>query len=131
MKNELEYTEFDARLLEKRHKELISALSVIAESLSEDNDKDLLDAILAQGEKLKEVVGLISKIPAPKVNVDFDLTELKTSFESIKNEIIESNNKVVNSIENRLLPYSFDLNRQANGLTTSVKVNYKTAKEIN
>ena len=124
--------EFELLSLEKRHLEIIEALKLISESLAkEEQDSGVLEAILAQGEKLSGLIDLISKIPAPEVIVDVNLDELKASFENIKQEIIESNQKVVDTIENRLLPFSFDLNREPNGLTTSVKVNYKQATEIN
>lgn len=124
--------EFELLSLEKRHLEIIEALRAISESLEkEEQDSGVLGAILAQGEKLSGLVDLVAKIPAPEVTVDVNLDELKAAFENIKQEIIESNQKVVDTIENRLLPYSFDLNREPNGLTTSVKVNYKQANEIN
>jgi hypothetical protein len=124
--------EFDALLLQKRHLEIIETLKLISENLTkEEQDSGVLEAILAQGEKLKTLVNLISQIPAPEVTVDVNLDELKTAFQNIKEEIIQSNTKVIETIENRLLPFSFDLNRESNGLTTSVKVNYKKATEIN
>jgi phosphomannomutase len=128
----MEDEEFELLSLEKRHLEIIEALKLISESLAkEEQDSGVLEAILAQGEKLSGLIDLISKIPAPEVTVDINLEELKSSFENIKQEIIESNQKVVDTIENRLLPFSFDLIREPNGLTTSVKVNYKQANEIN
>lgn len=126
----MENEEFDSLLLEKRHSEIIIALSAIAESLTKDGDKELLEAILAQGEKLRGLIDLVSKIPAPEVTVDVNLEELKLTFESIKEEIISSNTKVVETIESRLLPYTFDLIKE-NGVTQSVKVNYKEANQIN
>lgn len=126
----MENQEFELLSLEKRHLEIIEALKIISESLSKEEDTVVLEAILAQGEKLRGLIELVSKIPAPEVTVDIDLEELKLTFESIKQEIIDSNTKVIETIENRLLPFSFDLNREANGLTTSVKVNYKPANEI-
>jgi hypothetical protein len=123
--------EFDALLLQKRHSEIIETLKIISENLTkEEQDSGVLEAILAQGEKLKTLANLISQIPAPDVIVDVNLDELKSAFEDIKEEIIQSNAKVIETIENRLLPFSFDLIREPNGLTTSVKVNYKAANQI-
>lgn len=127
----MENQEFELLSLQKRHSEIIEALKLISESLSQEEDNSVLEAILAQGEKLKGIIDLISKIPAPEVTVDINLDELKASFESIKQEIIDSNTKVIETIENRLLPDTFTLNRETNGLTTSVKVNYKQANKIN
>ena len=126
----MENEEFDSLLLEKRHIEIISALSAVAESLTKEGDKEVLEAILMQGEKLRGLIDLISKLPAPEVTVDANLEELKLTFENIKEEIINSNTKVVKTIENRLLPYTFDLIKE-NGITQSVKVNYKEASQIN
>jgi hypothetical protein len=127
----MEDEEFELLSLEKRHLEIIDALKAISESLAqEEQDSGVLEAILAQGEKLSGLIDLVSKIPAPEVTVDVNLDELKATFENIKEEIIQSNQKVIETIENRLLPFSFDLNREPNGLTTSVKVNYKQASEI-
>lgn len=126
----MENEEFDSLLLEKRHGEIIIALSAIAESLTKDGDKEVLEAILTQGERLRGLIDLVSKIPAPEVTVDVNLEELKLTFESIKEEIISSNTKVVETIESRLLPYTFDLIKE-NGITQSVKVNYKEASQIN
>jgi hypothetical protein len=123
--------EFELLSLEKRHLEIIEALKLISESLAQEEDSAVLEAILAQGEKLSGLIDLISKMPTPEVTVDVNLDELKAAFEDIKEEIIQSNAKVIETIENRLLPFSFDLNREPNGLTTSVKVNYKQANEIN
>lgn len=126
----MENQEFELLSLEKRHLEIIEALKIISESLTQEEDTVVLEAILAQGEKLSGLIELISKIPAPEVTVNVDLEELKLTFESIKQEIIDSNTKVVETIENRLLPDTFDLIKE-NGITQSVKVNYKAANEIN
>ena len=126
----MENQEFDSLLLEKRHSEIVSTLSAIAESLTKEEDKGLLEAILEQGERLRGLIELVSKIPAPEVTVDVNLEELKLIFENIKEQIISSNIKVVETIEKRLLPYTFDLIKE-NGVTQSVKVNYKEANQIN
>ena len=103
--------QFEALLAEKRHKELISAF-------------------LKQSEKMVELIEAIKSLPEPNVNVDMNQEEVVTSIDQLCSEILDSNNKVVNTLETRLLPDTFTLMRNNSGYTEYVKVNYKPANKI-
>jgi hypothetical protein len=80
--------------------------------------------------KLDTLTKFLKNFEFPEIEVVTKNEDFKTFFETIKDEILKSNSKVIDTIENRLLPDSFDLQRGKDNLTTSVKINYKTAKEI-
>ena len=65
-----------------------------------------------------------------KVNVEINQDKILPSLQQISKDIIESNNKVIAALENRLLPDNFELVKGYGGITTSVKVNYKEANKI-
>lgn len=129
-KENTEDKEFDLLLLEKRHREILASLKVLSENLSKDTSEDTLKILLKQESQLKLLQEALSNLTIPKPEVIVSTEEFEKTLESIKNDILESNRKVIASIENRLLPYSFDLKRDTKGGTTSVNVNYKSAKEI-
>jgi phosphoglycerate-specific signal transduction histidine kinase len=128
--DEIEDKQFETLLLDKRHKELLSSLREISLNLSKNNDSELLEIISNQGSKLELLSQALSNFKFPDTEVNLKTDQFETFFDNIKNEIINSNKKVIDVIENRLLPHSFELERGYGGMTTSVKVNYKSAKEI-
>ena len=105
----MEDTQFEALLAEKRHKELVSAF-------------------IKQSEKIAERVEVIKNLPEPHVNVNQE--KVITSLDQLCIEIVDSNNKVVDTLETRLLPDTFTLVRNNSGYTEYVKVNYKPANKI-
>ncbi len=124
---------FESLLADKRHKELTGALKGIATHLSKDNDKAVVEAINGQADKIGELVKAIQDMPKPEkanVNVELNPKEFVTSVQKICEDIVASNNKVIEALENRLLPDSFDLVKGYGGTTQSVKVNYKNANQI-
>ncbi len=134
---DLEDDDFDVLLADKRHKELSGTLRNIATALSkEKDDKAIIDAIKGQGNKMSELVDAIKNIPKPEkpekpiVNVEINPQQFVSSINKICEDILASNNKVIEALENRLLPDTFILIKRQGGATESVKVNYKTAKEI-
>lgn len=116
---------FDALLKDKQHKELKTLLGTIATSISNTEDKDIIKAIESQTIKVSELIDEVKTIKN-----ELSTEEFAILTEKICNDIIESNNKVIDSIENRLLPDTFGLIKDEYGVTQLVKVNYKTAKEI-
>ena len=116
---------FDALLKDKQHKELKTLLGTIATSISNTEDKDIIKAIESQTIKVSELIDEVKTIKN-----ELSTEEFAILTEKICNDIIESNNKVIDSIENRLLPATFGLIKDEYGVTQLVKVNYKTAKEI-
>lgn len=116
---------FDALLKDKQHKELKTLLGTIATSISNTEDKDIIKAIGNQTIKVSELIDEVKTIKN-----ELSTEEFAILTEKICSDIIESNNKVIDSIENRLLPDTFGLIKDEYGVTQLVKVNYKTAKEI-
>ena len=116
---------FDALLKDKQHKELKTLLGTIATSISNTEDKDIIKAIGNQTIKVSELIDEVKTIKN-----ELSTEEFAILTEKICSDIIESNNKVINTIENRLLPDTFGLIKDEYGVTQLVKVNYKTAKEI-
>jgi len=121
-------SKFEQLLEEKRHKELKTILDKVAISLSENNniDNTLLNTINAQNSKIVEVLKAAQN---SKIEINFD--EFASLLTKISEDIIASNAKVVYTLENRMLPDTFVLIKDGLGVTQLVKVNYKTAKEIN
>ena len=109
-----------------RHNELKSVLKQIAFYLSseknEKNEKEVVDEIKKQSQNIEHFFKFIESNQNSK--------ELVSSFNEIREDILASNERLVKTIENRLLPDTFDLIRN-NGVTQSVKVNYKEASKIN
>jgi hypothetical protein len=134
--DDIDFDEVDRVVEEKRHNELKASLGRIATAISSQDDKQVVDAINKQGEQIGKLVKAISEIPkeekseAPEINVELNPIEFVSSAKQICKDIIESNNKVIEALENRMLPDTFTLIKNYGGVTDSVKVNYKTAKEI-
>ena len=128
--DETEDKQFEALLLEKRHKELLKSLKDIALGFAQNNDDALLKLIAVQGDKLELLSKSLTSFKLPDTEIIFKTDEMEVFFEGIKAEIISSNEKLIAVIQDRLLPHTFDLQRDYGGFTTSVKINYKPAKEI-
>lgn len=124
MIEEIEDIEFDEIVAENRHKELVDSLKTISANLSQNTDKAVVAAINGQGEKVAALVKAIEKVNE-KVNNE----KILSSINEIGKDIIESNNKVIEALEKRMLPDNFELVKEY-GITTSVKVNYKQANQI-
>jgi hypothetical protein len=129
--DEIEEERFEALLQDKRHKELTKQLGELVTAISSKSDKSVVDAIAFQGESIKLLVKAIREIPKQNIpNIELNPKEFVTSANQICKDIIESNNKVIEALENRLLPDTFELIK-VYGVTQSVKVKYKKASEIN
>lgn len=111
---------------EKRNKELLKVLNKISETLANNTDKRLISEIIKHQEDLVTLIKNIKSSESSE-NSDFSFVSLT---EAMCKDIIESNTKLINTIENRLLPDTFTLIKNNYGITESVKVNYKTAKFI-
>jgi len=128
---ELSKEEYEEIVAEKRHSELKAVLGKVAASLSEKDDKAVIDAINGQGEKMAKLVKAIESIPKPESPVvNINQEKVISSVNEMCKEIIESNNKVIAALENRLLPDTFTLIKSFGGVTESVKVNYKPANQM-
>lgn len=135
---DIDYDEIKAIKEEDRHKELKKYLGEIVTAINNDNgDKELAKAIEKQAENVGKLVKAIQDMPkeekqeTPEIKVEVNQEIVISSIGKIAKEIIESNDKVIAALENRLLPDTFTLNRGYSGQTDSVKVNYKSAKDIN
>ena len=127
---DIEDEKFETLLADKRHRELTNALKNISIHLSNKDDNELAAAINDQASKIGDLVSVMLNAPKPEVKVDLNPKEFVTSVQKICEDIVASNNKVIEALENRLLPESFVLVKVWNGATESVKVNYKPANQI-
>jgi len=127
---EIDEREFDDIQADKRNKALIKAFNGLATALNNKDDKAVVVAFNNQADKMEKLVSAIQDIPKPEVKVDLNPKEFVTSVQKICEDIVASNNKVIEALENRLLPESFVLVKGWNGATESVKVNYKPANQI-
>ena len=134
MAREVTKEEADELIAENRHREHSYLLKTIATALSKDDDREVIDAINKQGSNFGELIKAIKSIPQselPEVNVTLNPKEFVSSINKICEDIIASNDKVIETITNRLLPDTFTLNKGYGGVTESVKVFYKQANKIN
>lgn len=130
---DIEDEKFNALLQDRRHKELTAVLKTIVACLSGKTDREVVDAIKGQPAIFKaEMEQVIKSLPKVVVNVDYEnvLTSIKEISDAAVLKIEDSNNKVIEVLETRLLPDTFDLIKNY-GATQSVKVNYKPANLIN
>lgn len=125
--------DLDKALLERKwHDDIVKGFAKMATALSENNDKVVVDAINKQGGYIEQLVNVLKNVPkleSPIVNVDIP-QNFAYLIDKMCKDILSSNQTVINALENRMLPDSFDLIK-FNGVTTSVKVNYKEANKIN
>ena len=126
--------DLDNALLErKRHDDIVRGFSKMATALSENNDKEVVNAINKQGQLIGDLVTVLKNIPKPEkpvVNVDVDIHKhFSQLINKICCDIVNSNELVIRALDNRMLPDTFDLIK-FNGVTNSVKVNYKEASKI-
>lgn len=126
---DLEDEQFETLLADKRHKELTVALKNIATNLANKDDSGIVEAIKEQVVKMEELVSVIQS-HNPEVNVELNPKDFVASMQQMCKDIAESNNKVIETLENRMLPESFQLVKGYGGITESVKVNYKPANKI-
>lgn len=130
---DIEDEKFETLLADKRHKELTVTLKAIAANLLNNSDKEVVNAINGQGDKIGDLVKAIQAIPKPEkpqVNVDVNQDKVISSLQQICTDIVDSNNKVIEALEKRLLPDTFTLVKSYGGVTESVKVNYKTSNQL-
>ena len=134
--DEIDDIEFDKLLQDKRHKELTAYLKAMATAISNNSDKEVIAAINKQGDSIGQLVNAIQSIPKPEkqetpiVNVEINPQQFVTSINKICEDIVASNNKVIEALNNRMLPDSFTLVKTYGGMTESVKVNYKESSKI-
>ena len=127
---------FEARLADKRHKELTKKLGELTAAITSKDDKAIAESIIGQADKIGELVKAIQEIPKPEhpenpeIKVELNPQEFVTSVKEICKDIVASNEKVIEALENRLLPDTFILVKSYGGATESVKVNYKQANLI-
>lgn len=119
---------FEQALKDSENEALLNAINKLATLLSAPRDSGLADAIKGQGAKMDEFLKEVAKIT--KQEDKYSSKYFITLTQKISSEIISSNNKVIEAIENRLLPDSFELKKSSFGVTESVKVNYKQASKI-
>lgn len=138
MAHEISIEEEDFIIAENRHDEIIKSLGKVAAALSNiKEDKAVADAIKKSAERQESVMGKVStaieKIKNLEVNVELDSKELLPLLRGIRDEQKankEDNRKILQALENRLLPDTFTLIKGYGGVTESVKINYKKASQI-
>ena len=135
MDNEFDDKEFELELAQKNHKELTTSLGKLTAAISEDKgDAEIAKAISKQ---TSDFVTAIANLPKPEkqelpeVKIEYNHEKLVSLLNGFTDNIKESNQKVIEALENRLLPDTFELVKGYGGETQSVKVKYKSAKEIN
>ena len=110
MEKTKEDVEFEYLVEEKRHKEITQVLSKIATLLSEEDNREIISIVAKQSDNINILINSIQK--ASSISLNNSTVELKkfvSLIEEISNNIIESNEKVITTLENRLLPDTFDL----------------------
>jgi len=117
---EITFSEEDFLLAENRHEELIRELKKIVYTLNEFNEENISEKNLDYNKLLTTFEAISDK----------SQNETVILLNGIRDDIIESNEKLITSLENRLLPDSFSLVRNNYGHVQEVKVNYKSANKI-
>lgn len=123
---EIDDKELDDIQAEKRNKQLLRALNKISEILASKSEKPLLEAIMEQQEKINILINSLKNTEKAEISQN-DFVSLT---EQLRTQIIESNNKVIEAIQTRMLPDSFELVKNQYGVTQSVNVKYKQANNI-
>jgi len=135
MPNDFDDKEFELELAQKNHKELTTSLGKLATAISEDKgDKEIAKAITKQTDDFVKAIANIpkpEKQQTPEVKIEYNHEKLVSLLNGFTKEIVDSNQKVIEALENRLLPDTFHMVRGYGGEPESVKVKYKSAKEIN
>lgn len=124
---------FELLLQDRRHKEIYGSLKSIADALSSKDDRVVVNAIVSQSDKLDVLIRAINSIDfqQKEVNLEVNQDRVIENLNKIRDEIITSNERVILSLENRLLPDTFELVKNPfTGVTSSVKVKYKSANSI-
>jgi len=133
---DIEDEKFEALLEQRRHNELKGLLVKLATSMSGKDDSAIVSAINGQGDKIGALVKAIQDMPKPEkpekpqVNVQVNQELVISSIQQLCKDIVDSNNKVIEALENRLLPDTFTMVKSWGGVTESVKVNYKEANKL-
>ncbi len=122
--HEIEDEMFESLLQDKRHKDLLKRLSDITIAMNANSGRPIVDAINGQVREINLLVDAIKKTPITSQK------EIAATANEMCKTIIESNNKLIELLENRLLPDTFTLIKSRSGLTESVKVEYKPANKI-
>jgi len=135
MGNEIDDKEFELELAQKNHKELTTSLGKLAAAISEDKgDVEIAKAIVKQTDDFVKAIANLPKPETqklPEVKIEYNHEKLVSLLNGFTDNIKGSNQKVIEALENRLLPDTFELVKGYGGETQSVKVKYKSAKEIN
>lgn len=124
---------FELLLQDRRHKEIYGSLKSIADALSSKDERVVVNAIVSQSDKLDGLIRAIQSIDFQQKEVNLEVNQDKVieTLNKVRDEIILSNERLILSLENRLLPDTFELLKNGfTGATHSVKVNYKTANSI-
>jgi len=124
---------------ENNHKELITSVGKLTAAITSKDDKLLVKALTDQPaifkQSMEQVIKSLPKPETPQVEVNINYENLVSSFKQISEEtalrVEKAINKGIEALENRLLPDTFELVKGYGGETQSVKVKYKSAKEIN
>ena len=113
-----------------RHRQIQQSFTKLTEAVIASNGDDKL---LAAAEKQTFAIELFAE--AIK-QIELNPTEIVSSLFKIREDIIASNNHLIETINTRLLPDTFTLKRYGvagggAGTESVVKVNYKPANKIN
>lgn len=127
---EVDYEEIEAIRKEDRHKEVVSLLRGMANSLGKDDDAAILEAIKKQPDAIKAALNeFVWKLPKPEINVEVNNKEILSSFSEIARGIVDkitaSNNEVIKAINSRPVAEEFDILLDDFARLRKVKINYK------
>lgn len=127
---EVDYEEIEAIRKEDRHKEVVSLLRGMANSLGKDDDAAILEAIKKQPDAIKAALNeFVGKLPKPEINVEVNNKEILSSFSEIARGIVDkitaSNNEVIKAINSRPVAEEFDILLDDFARLRKVKINYK------
>lgn len=124
-----EIEEYDELMEQIITQKAIGDLSTVIKNLSRAISSDsTAEAIKGNAKVIERLVEAIRGIQAPaesNVKVEVNQQEIVTSLQGICGQIVESNNKVIEALNNRKQVDRFDIQRDNFGNTKTVKVIYK------
>lgn len=128
---EVDDDEAERVLAATRHREQMGALKGIATLLSKPQVKDdgVVNAIQKNTESIQDIISAIKQIPVPEkpeVNVQVSQMEIVNSLQNICDKIIESNERVIEALNKRIIVDEFKIERDQWGNMKTIKVVYQT-----
>lgn len=125
---------FEALLIDRRHKELTSALGkVVSELQKKKPDDGIKEAIEKQSKSIEGFSNAIKNLPKPEkpeVNVNVSNDKMVSSINDMCKEICEGQNKILKALADRPLVDKFEIAKYYNGSIRTIKVIYKSENNV-